>query len=115
MATPALAAHFDGRPPVVREIYDRLVETAKQFGPVRQEAKKTSIHLARRTAFAGIATRRDGVILTLKSATDIRSPRVVRREQASANRWHLELKLTDPRQVDKQVAAWLARAMEISQ
>jgi hypothetical protein len=115
MAITALAAHFDGRPPVVREIYDRLVETAERFGPVKQEPKRTSIHLARKTAFAGVATRRDGLVLTLKSATDIRSPRVLRREQASAHRWHLEIKLTDPNQVDQQVAGWLARAIEISQ
>lgn len=115
MPMTPLAAHFDGRAPIVREIYDRLVETAEQFGPVKQEPKKTSIHLARRTAFAGVATRRDGVILTIKSATDIRSPRIGRRERASANRWHLEVKLTDPKQVDTQVAAWLARAIEISQ
>jgi hypothetical protein len=56
MAKTALAAHFARRGPVVREIYDRLVEAAEQFGPVRQDPKKTSIHLARRTAFAGVAT-----------------------------------------------------------
>jgi hypothetical protein len=115
MTITGLAVHFDGRAPVVRQIYDRLVEAAEQFGPVKQEPKKTSIHLACKTAFAGVATRRDAVILTLKSATDIKSPRIIRREQASPNRWHLEMKLTDPKQVDKQVAAWLARAIEISQ
>src|SRR3954468_9464110 len=99
MAAATLAAHFTGKAPVVREIYDRLVAQAEQFGPVTQDPKKTSIHLSRKTAFAGVATRRDAIILTLKSASDIRSARIVRREQASANRWHLELKLTDPAQV----------------
>ena len=115
MSNATLASHFTGREPLVREIYDRLVETAERFGPVKQEPKKTSIHLARKTAFAGVATRRDALILTLKSASDIRSPRVTKREQASANRWHLEVRLTDPKQVDKQIATWLERAIEISQ
>jgi Domain of unknown function (DUF5655) len=115
MSKAALTAHFGGRDPVVREIYDRILATAGEFGPVRQEPKKTSIHLSRKTAFAGVATRRDAIILTLKSASDIRSPRIIRREQASANRWHLEVRLTDPKQVDKQIATWLGRAIEISQ
>ena len=115
MSDATLSSHFTGRDPLVREIYDRLVATAERFGPVKQEPKKTSIHLARKTAFAGVATRRDAVILTLKSSTDIKSSRVTKREQASANRWHLEVRLTDPRQVDKQIAAWLERAIEISQ
>jgi predicted transport protein len=114
MAKTAVAAHFKGREPLVREIYDRLVDAAKQFGPVKEEPKKTSIHLARKTAFAGVATRRDALILTLKSTADIRSPRIIKRDQASANRWYLEVKLTDPKQVDKQIAAWLERAIDIS-
>ena len=115
MSPPRVSDQFTGRAARVREIYDRLVATAERFGPVTQDPKKTSIHLARRTAFAGIATRRDAIILTLKSAYDIRSPRVIRREQASANRWHLEVKLTDPKQVDRQIATWLEQAIELSQ
>jgi hypothetical protein len=114
MAKTAVAAHFKGRDPVIREIYDRLVGAAEQFGPVTQDPKKTSIHLARRTAFAGIATRRDAIILTLKSKSDIRSPRIIKREQASASRWHLDVRLTDPSQVDAQIATWLERAIELS-
>ena len=115
MTSTAVAAHFKGRAPLVREIYDRLIDAAAQFGPVKQDPKKTSIHLARKTAFAGVVTKKDAVILTLKSASDIRSPRIIRREQASANRWHLEVRLTNPKQVDKQIATWLGRAIEISQ
>jgi hypothetical protein len=102
------------RDPIVREIYDRLLATASALGPVIEEPKKTSIHLTRRTAFAGVATRRDGLVLTLKSPSDIRSPRIGKREQTSANRWHLEVKLTQPTQVDKQIATWLKRAYDLS-
>src|SRR3954447_22947948 len=107
MPTATVAAHFTGKAPVVRQIYDRLIDTAARLGPVRQDAKKTSIHLMRRTAFAGIATRGDGIVLTLKSRSDIRSRRIVKREQASPTRWYLNVKLTAPQQVDDQVAGWL--------
>src|SRR6185436_3600407 len=79
-----------------------------------EEAEKTSIHLVRHTAFAGIATRRSSLILTLKSESDIRSPRVEKREQTSANRWHVEVRLTDPAQVDRQLTAWLRAAYELA-
>jgi hypothetical protein len=92
---------------VVRAIYDRLVATAQRWGAVREEPKKTSIHLARKTAFAGVATRKAGIVLTLKSPTDIRSRRISKREQVSANRWHVEIKLDEPSQVDADIKKWL--------
>ena len=114
MPAPSVAAHFTGKPPVVREIYDRLIDTAARFGPITEDPKKTSIHLTRRTAFAGVATRRDGIVITLKSTADIRSARIVKRQRASASRWYLDVKLTSPAQIDKQVTGWLARSIELS-
>jgi hypothetical protein len=100
--------------PTVLATYRRLVEVARAFGPATEEAKKTSIHLVRRTAFAGVATRRSSLILTLKSATDIRSPRIEKREQASAHRWHVEVRLEKPAHVDRQLTAWLKAAYELA-
>jgi Domain of unknown function (DUF5655) len=100
--------------PLVRAIYKRLLNTAKAIGPFTEDPKKTSIHLTRRTAFAGIATRKSALILTIKSATDIKSPRIFKREQASANRWHLEVRLEDPKQIDAELKAWLKAAMELA-
>jgi hypothetical protein len=70
--------------------------------------------LTNRTAFAGIQTRRDYLILTVKSAHDITSDRISKREQASANRWHLELKLRTRKDVDSELTAWLQDAYELS-
>jgi uncharacterized protein DUF5655 len=102
--------HFEGRSPHVWEIYERILAVARDLGPVGEEPKKTSIHLTNRTAFAGIATRRESLILTLKAESDIQSPRIARREQASAHRWHLEVKLSDPAQVDSELKEWLRQA-----
>jgi hypothetical protein len=110
----SIATHFAGKDPTVHAIYQRLLDVARTLGPVTEEAKKTSIHLVRDTAFAGIATRRSSLILTLKSATDIRSPRIEKREQASANRWHLEVRLEKPDQIDRQLAGWLKAAYELA-
>ncbi len=111
---PTIEQHFDGLAPGVREIYNRITKAAAKAGPFREEPKKTSIHLARKSAFAGVMTRKDALMLTLKSATDIRSPRIVKREQASANRWHLVVRLDNPSQVDAELQAWLKKAIELA-
>ena len=107
-------SHFTKKDPAVLATYRRVLHAARALGPVTEDPKKTSIHLVRRTAFAGVATRRSSLILTLKSATDIRSPRVEKREQTSSNRWHLEIRLDAPAQVDRQLTAWLRAAYELA-
>jgi len=106
--------HFETRDPKVKRIYDRLVDVSESFGSVNQEPKKTSIHLTNRTAFAGVAVRKDSIVLTIKSAQDIASARIAKREKVSANRWHLEVRLNDPKDVDHELVGWLQAAYEIS-
>jgi hypothetical protein len=112
---PTIDQHFADRSPHVRAIYDRLLAAARRLGPFTEDPKKTSIHLTRSSAFAGVATRKDALILTLKSPTDIRSPRIVKRQQASSRRWYLEVKLDDPKQVDAELTGWLKRAFELGE
>ena len=62
------------------------------------------------------AARKDGTVrMTIKAPADIRSARVHKREQVSANRWHVEVKLDDPKQVDSELTSWLKQAFEMSQ
>jgi hypothetical protein len=110
----SVESHFVKKDPTVLATYRRLVEVARTFGPVTEEAKKTSIHLVRHTAFAGVVARRSSLILTLKSATDIRSPRIEKREQASAHRWHVEVRLDKPAHIDRQLTAWLKAAYQLA-
>jgi hypothetical protein len=107
--------HFEGREPHVRAVYDKLVKAARALGPVDEDPKKTSIHLNRRTAFAGVATRKSAIILTLKASSDINDARIVKHEQASANRWHLDVRLEQPRDVDASVVRWLKQAYELAE
>jgi hypothetical protein len=106
--------HFAKRDPGAQSTYAALLKAAEGLGPVRQDAKKTSIHLVRRTAFAGVTTRRSCLVLTLKSPSDIKSPRILKHEQASAGRWYLEVRLESPDQVDGEIRNWLRKGYEIS-
>ena len=109
-----VSQHFEGRAPAVRAIYREITSAARAVGPFKEEPKKTSIHLARKSAFAGIATRKDALILTIKSAADIRSPRIIKHQHTSARRWYLDVRLEDPAQVDRELKSWLREAIELT-
>jgi len=111
----AVDAHFSGRSPQVLEIYRKIVDASSALGPVEEDPKKTSIHLNRRVAFAGVKTRKDALILTLKSDRKVADNRVHKTEQTSANRWHFEVRLNDPAEVDEQILEWLRSSYELAQ
>ncbi|HKS21478.1 MAG TPA: DUF5655 domain-containing protein [Thermoanaerobaculia bacterium] len=113
-AEHSVEEHFERKDATVRATYDALLRVARGFGHVVEEPKKTSIHLVADTAFAGVATRRNKLVLTIKSPTEIKNPRIAKCEKLSANRWHFELHLESPKDVDADVEAWLRRAYEIS-
>ncbi len=107
-------AHFLGRRPNVRATYAAILDAARSLGGFAEEPKKTSIHLVRVTAFAGVATQKAALVLTLKSDRDVASQRFRKREKASANRWHLEIRLAAPGDVDREVRTWLERAYALA-
>ena len=109
-----LAQHFDDKEPVVKSIYDRILKESRKFGKVIEEPKKTSIHLVNKSAFAGVATRKNALILNIKSAAPIKDARIKKSEQVSASRFHQEVKLLSPQEVDSTLIAWLKDAYTLS-
>jgi hypothetical protein len=91
-----------------------LLQAAAKLGPILEEPKKTSIHLVNKTAFAGVATRKSALVLTIKSDRKLSSPRIHKSEQTSANRFHHEVKLTSPAEVDSELVQWLKDAYALS-
>jgi hypothetical protein len=106
--------HFAGKDPVVSKIYEHLLKHSRRFGPVSEDPKKTSIHLNNVTAFAGVATRKNAIILTIKSDRDLDSPRIHKSQQTSAKRFHHEMKLIAPAEVDAELIGWLKKAYALS-
>lgn len=107
-------SHFENKDAAVRQIYDRLLKTTGKFGSVAEDPKKTSIHLVNKTAFAGVATRKSAMVLTIKSDRQLSSPRIHKSEQTSARRFHHEVKLTSPAEVDSELVEWLKDAYTLS-
>ena len=113
--TEDAAALFARSDPVAAWIYRCLLGALAPYGPIRVEPKRTCLHLCgARSAFAGVHPRRSGVLLTLRSAAPIESPRVRKAEVVSANRVHNDLLLTDPAEVDEELAGWLGEALRLA-
>jgi hypothetical protein len=110
----SLSQHFENKDPVVKSIYDRIIKESLKFGAVTEEPKKTSIHLVNKSAFAGVVTRRNALILNIKSSAPIKHARITKNEQISASRFHQEVKLTSPDEVDSVLVGWLSEAYAIS-
>jgi len=109
-----ISQHFDGKELAVKSIYDRIIKETRKFGKVVEEPKKTSIHLVNKSAFAGVATRKTALILNIKSAAPIKDARIKKSEQVSASRFHQEVKLVSPQEVDSTLVAWLHDAYTLS-
>jgi hypothetical protein len=115
MTTPTYTvdALLDGKDAVVAETYARLLAALRTLGAVEEEAKKTSVHLTAgpgTSAFAGVHPRRAALLLNIRSAAPIESPRVRKVEQVSKNRFHNELLLESPSDVDAELVGWLRAA-----
>src|ERR1700682_4195775 len=101
--TAAEIALFAKSEPAVAATYAAILKAVEKFGPLRVEEKKTSIHLCAKTAFAGVHPQKAALMLTVRASAEIKSPRVKKAEQASAKRWHMDLKLTSPAEVDREL------------
>ncbi len=98
--------------PALRELYKQLVAAIKPLGPLREETK-TSVHLVRKSAFAGVHPRKERLNRTIKAAQPIRSPRIYRSEQVSKSRWHHEVKISSSQELDRELLSWLREAYDL--
>lgn len=105
--------HLRDKAPVVTAIYEKLIKELQKFGAIKIEPKKTSIHLGNRFGFAGVYTRKDYMNLEVHLKTKLTSKRVSKVEQASPNRFHHTIKISTPKEVDKELLGWLKEAYDL--
>ncbi|MBK7337453.1 MAG: hypothetical protein IPJ00_15395 [Saprospirales bacterium] len=105
--------HLKDKEQIVTDIYEKLIIELQKFGQLKIESKKTSIHLGNRFGFAGVYTRKDYINLEVHLNHKLTSDRVSKVEQASANRFHHTIKLTKPKDIDKELLTWLKEAYEL--
>ena len=107
--------HFVNKDPAVRALYDQLVSLLRTFGSIEEDPKKTSIHLNRKSALAGVETRKNYLLLNIKSDHAIKSPRIEKAEQVSAKRFHHKVRISSPKDFDEELRTWLEEAYLLSE
>ncbi len=113
--TYSVGDHFVNKDPSIRVLYDQLVSLLRTFGPVEEDPKKTSIHLNRKSALAGVETRKNNFLLTIKSDHLVKSPRVEKVEKISAKRFYHKVRISSPNDFDEELKTWLKEAYALSE
>jgi hypothetical protein len=100
--------------PTAQQLYLTLTKNLRAFGPFEVELKKSSVHLARTSAFCGVRFRQQYLLLTIKSAVPVKSERIARAEQVSKSRWHNDVRVSSDAEIDSQLVNWLKDAYDLS-
>ena len=102
--------HFLGKEPIVRELYDSLFETLKQFGLVKAFPVKTRIVFQAEVQFAAAAPRKrwlDGYLWLRRLATH---PRIYKTEMGIFRDYGHIFRLTRPDDLDEELIDLLHEA-----
>ncbi len=105
---------FEGKVPELRETFDYLVTQLQTFGAITVAPKQTSIHLEKKSGFAGVHPRSTYFNLEFRTDYRIDAPRITRVQQLSARRFEHTVKLANKSDVDAQLLQWLKDAYELS-
>jgi len=109
----SLDDHLAGKPDVIREIVERLIEVTERNGPFEVLPEKTRIAFHARMSFAALQPRRgwvDGHVVLARRREDPR----FRRIESFSPRNHLHaFRLETVDEVDDEVADWLAEAYAV--
>lgn len=111
----SLDAHFEGKSPHIRAIYDAFVAALAAIGPVIVLPEKTRIAFQVRMSFAQLTPRRQWIDGHVVLARRLEHPRF-RSVQTFSPRNHLHVfRLTSVDDVDDDVRMWLTEAYAVGE
>jgi hypothetical protein len=110
----SIQTHFQDKESQVRAIYNCLISRLREFGPVSESPRQTSIHLDRMSGFAGVNTRKSYLLLNFRTDYKVENPRIIKLERHSARRFMHTVKLQSEADVDDELLGWLRDAYEIA-
>ncbi|HEV8588883.1 MAG TPA: DUF5655 domain-containing protein [Pyrinomonadaceae bacterium] len=110
-----LADHFEGKPAILRETFDRYVAAARTFGAVTVYAQKTRIVMQGRVRFAGAVVRKDWLDAGMWLKRRVNHPRLVRTESFGRLGYGHHFRLSHPQHIDQAMIDLLGEAYAIGQ
>jgi hypothetical protein len=100
--------------PLSAALYSALIKEVHQFGEYEVEEKLTSIHIVHGRAFLGVHPRKGSLLVNIVLDHPLDSTRLHRTEQVSAARWHHEILLHSPTDLDTELISWIAKAYALT-
>ena len=94
-------------------IYKKLLDELNKFAEFEVEVKKTSLHISHGRAFLGVHPRKDGLLVNIVIDAALGGSRLKKVEKVSANRFHNEIVLSSPEELDDELKNWLKQAYSL--
>ena len=111
--THDLEHHFEGKPPEVRRLFDRVRAMIEAIGPVKVLPEKTRIAFQVRMSFAQLTPRKQWLDGHVVLARRLESPRF-RKVETFSPRNHLHtFRISSAAEIDEELRAWLAEAYAV--
>jgi hypothetical protein len=112
--TTTEAALTQDLPDDLRDAWERIRETALEFGDQRIYASGTAIMFARQTCYFFVRPRRSHLQVCVFLGRAIRAPQVRRAERRSTTKFVNILHITHRDEVEAPITEWLREAYELS-
>ena len=110
-----LDAHFEGKSPEIRAVFDAVHEMLKDIGPVLVLPERTRIAFQVRMSFAQLTPRRRWLDGHVVLARRLENPRF-RSVQTISARNHVHVfRLTTVSEVDDELRSWLTEAYAVGE
>ncbi|HTV03183.1 MAG TPA: DUF5655 domain-containing protein [Luteitalea sp.] len=98
----------------LRDAYDRIRETAAEFGDQRIYASHHSIMFSRRACYCFVRPRRSFLELVIFLGRTVASPRIVRATAASRVKMAHLLRLTHRDEIEAPITDWMQEAYDFA-
>lgn len=99
-----------------RLLYRAFLDFVRRFGPLTVNINKTRISLQARVRFAAVdRVTRDAIVCHFWLKRRIDSPRFIRVEPFPSGDWIYQFRLTDPAELDEEMAEWMAEAYTVGE
>jgi hypothetical protein len=103
-------AHFRSKKPILREIFDWLVEITSQCGPVTVYAQKTRIVFMVQVRFASLTVRKNWLDFGLWLRRRIEHPLLIKTDAFGPYSFYPRFRLSRPEDIDPALEALIAEA-----
>src|SRR6185436_13225031 len=105
-----LAAHFKGKPPEIRRLFDAVRAEIRRIGPVRVLPEKSRIAFQVRMSFAQVTPRRKWLDGHVVLARRLESPRFTKIQTFSPRNHLHAFRIRDLSEIDDEFRGWLEEA-----